>query len=86
MLQAGEVSADGFQVGEVDLGGDEALPVGSLGQNQPPRVDDRAPAVALPPLGVAAVLGRGDDVGLVLDGASAAEPTTHFGAGSASWR
>src|SRR4030042_2601049 len=68
VAQAGGLLAQAGEAGVVQVGVDDALAVGGLGQDQAPGVDDKGTAVALFSRGVLAVLGRGDDIGLIFYG------------------
>ena len=68
MMQTRQFPAQVFQAVVVQAGVDDAFAVRGLGQDQAPGVDDQGTAVAAAARGVLAPLGRGDDVGQVLDG------------------
>lgn len=63
--------ADTVELGHVEMRHYDALTIGSLRNDRPPRVDDDATAIALPSHGVLAPLSGCDDVALVFNGAGA---------------
>jgi hypothetical protein len=65
-----QLRPDAAEVAEVEVGDDDRLAVGRIGEHRPPRVDDQGVAVAAGVVRfVRPDLGRGEDEALVLDGA-----------------